>query len=241
MDIFESIANVSLFKPKGVTIDYLAEVDESVSEIDKQRPLTAEITHKLQEEILFDRVHASAVIEGNSLSRRETIVVLSSGILEAGSRKDQQEVINLADACLYLQDCLENKLPLSVKLIKELHQKMLTNIDDENADRFRNKDVAISGAKISPPSHMDVQSLIEKIIDVESSLNVHTIQKAAWMHWAIARVHPFIDGNGRIARMLQDYVLLKDRYVPASVQPEDREKTTMKHLNKLTSITVKNS
>ena len=224
MDIFESIANVSLFKPKGVTIDYLAEVDESVSEIDKQRPLTAEITHKLQEEILFDRVHASAVIEGNSLSRRETIVVLSSGILEAGSRKDQQEVINLADACLYLQDCLENKLPLSVKLIKELHQKMLTNIDDENADRFRNKDVAISGAKISPPSHMDVQSLIEKIIDVESSLNVHTIQKAAWMHWAIARVHPFIDGNGRIARMLQDYVLLKDRYVPASVQPEDREK-----------------
>jgi prophage maintenance system killer protein len=71
---------------------------------------------------------------------------------------------------------------------------------------------------------MDVQSLIEKIIDVESSLNVHTIQKAAWMHWAIARVHPFIDGNGRIARMLQDYVLLKDRYVPASVQPEDREK-----------------
>ena len=224
MDIFESIANVSLFKPKGVTIDYLAEVDESVSEIDKQRPLTAEITHKLQEEILFDRVHASAVIEGNSLSRRETIVVLSSGILEAGSRKDQQEVINLADACLYLQDCLENKLPLSVKLIKELHQKMLTNIDDENADRFRNKDVAISSAKISPPSHMDVQSLIERIIDVESSLNVHTIQKAAWMHWAIARVHPFIDGNGRIARMLQDYVLLKDRYVPASVQPEDREK-----------------
>ena len=125
MDIFESIANVSLFKPKGVTIDYLAEVDESVSEIDKQRPLTAEITHKLQEEILFDRVHASAVIEGNSLSRRETIVVLSSGILEAGSRKDQQEVINLADACLYLQDCLENKLPLSVKLIKELHQKKI--------------------------------------------------------------------------------------------------------------------
>ncbi|KAF0567730.1 Fic domain protein [Psychrobacter nivimaris] len=224
MDIFESIANVSLFKPKGVTIDYLAEVDESVREIDKQRPLTAEITHKLQEEILFDRVHASAVIEGNSLSRRETIVVLSSGILEAGSRKDQQEVINLADACLYLQDCLENKLPLSVKLIKELHQKMLTNIDDENAGRFRNKDVAISGAKISPPSHMDVQSLIEKIIEVESSLNVHTIQKAAWMHWAIARVHPFTDGNGRIARMLQDYVLLKDRYVPASVQPEDREK-----------------
>jgi Fic family protein len=226
MDIFESIENYDLFKPKGVTIDYLAEVDESVSEIDKQRPLSTDITHKLQEEILFDRVHASAVIEGNSLSRRETIVVLSSGILEAGSRKDQQEVKNLADACLYLQDCLENKSPLSAHLIKELHQKLLANIDDENAGRFRDKDVAISGAKLNPPSHMDVALLIDKIVEIDNDgdINVHPIHRAAWMHWAIARVHPFIDGNGRMARLLQDYVLLKNRYVPASVQPEDREK-----------------
>jgi Fic family protein len=224
MDIFSEIANFDLFKPKGVTVDYLEEVDESVSEIDKQRPLATDITHKLQEEILFDRVHASAVIEGNSLSRRETIVVLSSGILEAGSRKDKQEVINLADACLYLQDCLDNKQPLSVHLIKELHQKLLIKIDDENAGRFRNVDVAISGAKLNPPSHMDVQSLIESIVKVESESNMHPIQKAAWMHWVIARVHPFIDGNGRMARLLQDYVLLKSGYVPASVQPEDREK-----------------
>lgn len=224
MDIFESIVNFDLFKPKGVTADYLAEVDESVSEIDKQRPLTSDITQKLQEEILFDRVHASAVIEGNSLSRRETIVVLSSGILEAGSRKDQQEVINLADACLYLQDCLESKQPLTVHLIKELHQKLLAEIDDDNAGRFRSVDVAISGAKLNPPSPLDVQILIERIIEVESTTNIHPIHKAAWIHWAIARVHPFVDGNGRMARLLQDYVLLKDRYVPASVQPEDREK-----------------
>lgn len=224
MNIFESIVDVSLFKPKGVTIDYLAEVDESVSEIDKQRPLSSDIIYKLQEEILFDRVHASAVIEGNSLSRRETIAVLSNGILEAGSRKDQQEVKNLADACLYLQDCLESKAPLTIHIIKELHQKLLFNIDNKNAGTFRTKDVAISGAALIPPSHLDVQTLMEKVVEIEQSLDVHTIQKGAWMHWTITRIHPFVDGNGRIARLLQDFVLLKDRYVPASVQPEDREK-----------------
>ncbi|MEX2954093.1 Fic family protein [Serratia fonticola] len=224
MNIFEEILDIERLRPKGVTQDYLEEVVESVKEIDAQRPLPAHITQKLQEEILFDRVHASAVIEGNKLSRRETIVVLSSGILEAGSRKDQQEVINLADACLYLQECLENNIELSVQLIKELHQKLLTDLDNKNAGKFRDQDVAISGARIKPPSHLDVQELIEKIVNFEKTIDIHPIHKAAWLHWSIARVHPFIDGNGRMARLLQDYILLKNRYVPASVQPEDRER-----------------
>ncbi|MEN1738550.1 Fic family protein [Pseudomonas aeruginosa] len=224
MEIQDQIKNIELFSPRGITADYLAEVDESVKEIDSQRPLQPHIVEKLQSEILYDRVHASAVIEGNKLSRRETIVVLSSGIVEAGSRKDQQEVINLADACLYLQECLDNKTPLSVQLVKELHQKILTDIDPVNAGCFRGVDVAISGAKISPPSHLDVPHLIQSIVALENSAAGHPIQIAAWIHWAFARVHPFVDGNGRVARLVQDYVLLKNNYVPASVQPEDRER-----------------
>lgn len=224
MDIQKEIEEIDRFSPRGVTLDYLEEVDESIKEIDSQRPLAPHITEKLQSEILYDRVHASAVIEGNKLSRRETIVVLSSGIVEAGSRKDQQEVINLADACLYIQECLDNKISLSVQLIKELHQKILKGIDNGSAGTFRSVDVAITGAKVSPPSHLDVPHLIRKIVDLENTVNIHPIHKAAWIHWAFARVHPFIDGNGRVARLIQDYVLLKHRYVPASVQPEDRER-----------------
>lgn len=224
MDIQKEISDLDRFTPKGVTLDYLEEVDESIKEIDGQRPLAAHITEKLQSEILYDRVHASAVIEGNKLSRRETIVVLSSGIVEAGSRKDQQEVINLADACLYLQECLDNKISLSVQLVKELHQKILKDIGNNPSGSFRSIDVAITGAKVSPPSHLDVPHLISQIVDLENSVNIHPIHKAAWIHWAFARVHPFVDGNGRVARLIQDYVLLKHRYVPASVQPEDRER-----------------
>ncbi len=224
MDIQKEILDLNRFLPKGVTLDYLEEVDESIKEIDDQRPLAPHITEKLQSEILYDRVHASAVIEGNKLSRRETIVVLSSGIVEAGSRKDQQEVINLADACLYLQECLDNKISLSIHLVKELHQKILKDIDKCSAGSFRSIDVAITGAKVRPPSHLDVPHLVSQIVDLENSAIIHPIHKAAWIHWAFARVHPFVDGNGRVARLIQDYVLLKHRYVPASVQPEDRER-----------------
>jgi len=130
----------------------------------------------------------------------------------------------LADACLYLQECLDNNVALSVQLIKELHQKLLKEIDNRNAGTFRTVDVAISGAKLKPPSHLDVPHLISEIVRCENSTILHPIHKAAWIHWAFARVHPFVDGNGRIARLIQDYVLLKHRYVPASVQPEDRER-----------------
>lgn len=224
MNILTEVTDFGRFEPRGATLDYLEEVEESIAEIDAQRPLAPHILEKLQKEILYDRVHASAVIEGNKLSRRETIVVLSSGIVEAGSRKDQQEVINLADCCSYLQDSLDAKAELSVHLIKELHQKLLASIDNVNAGRFRTVDVAITGAKITPPSHLEVPHLIEGVVKLANENGGHPLQKAAWLHWAFARIHPFIDGNGRIARLLQDYILLRDRYVPATVQPEDRER-----------------
>lgn len=224
MDINTEILDYDRFAPRGATLDYLEEVDESVSEIDGHRPLQPHIIDKLQKEILYDRVHASAVIEGNRLSRRETIVVLSSGIVEAGSRKDQQEVVNLADCCFYLQECLTDKCELTVQFIKELHQKLLKDIDQKNAGTFRSIDVAITGAKVSPPNFMDVPHLVQAIVAKANSIKGHPIQQAAWLHWAFARVHPFVDGNGRIARLLQDYVLLNNNYVPATVQPEDRER-----------------
>ena len=224
MDIYESIKNINLFEPKGASTDYLEEVLVSITEIDNQRPLSPHIVEKIQEEILYDRVHSSAVIEGNKLSRRETIAVLSSGVIEAGSRKDQQEVKNLADCILYVKEGLDAKEVISKKIILELHQKLLSDLDSDNAGRFRTEDVVISGAKEIPPSHFDVPLLIDSILNILNSTTVSGIQKAAYVHWAMARVHPFKDGNGRMARLLQDYILLQEHLVPATIQPEDREK-----------------
>jgi hypothetical protein len=86
--MLEALLNVSLFEPTGASLDLINAVTEAVGRINAERPLPSEVTKKLQTEILYDRVHSSAVTEGNRLSKRETIVVLTTGVVEAGSRRD---------------------------------------------------------------------------------------------------------------------------------------------------------
>lgn len=224
MALIDEIVDINSFSAKGASLDYMDEVMDSVREIDQQRPLSAHIVDKIQKEILYDRVHSSAAIEGNKLSRRETIAILSSGIIEAGSRKDQQEVENLADCIVYMQELLTAKEELNIRIVKELHQKLLYSLDDKNAGNFRTEDVAITGAAVNPPSYLDIPLLVSKILEVVKNEDISAIQKATYIHWAFARVHPFKDGNGRMARLLQDYILLQGNMVPATIQPEDREK-----------------
>lgn len=82
---------IGIFEPTGASAEIVAYVSDAIAEINAVRPLAPGLTHKLAEEILFDRVHSSAVTEGNRLTRRETIVVLAEGLVEAGSRKDHVE------------------------------------------------------------------------------------------------------------------------------------------------------
>jgi Fic family protein len=178
---------------------------------------------KLQTEILHDRVHSSAVTEGNRLSRRETIVVLTSGLVEAGAKRDELEVRNLAEAILLLEEALEQSQDLTVHFLRQLHATVMRDFPNCEPGSFRGEDVVISGAKVNPPSHMDVPAFVEAVLNANGKLEGHALQRAAWLHWAIARIHPFKDGNGRISRLLQDYVLLAERCVPSALTSADRE------------------
>src|SRR5947199_4437171 len=115
--MIEALLNFSLFEPTGASVDLFSEVDAAIKEINSRRPLSSQITEKLETEILYDRVHSSAVTEGNRLSRRETIVVLTTGVVEAGPKRDVLEVRNLAEAILELQQCLDNKEKLAPLLV----------------------------------------------------------------------------------------------------------------------------
>lgn len=216
---------IELFAPTGATQEIVGYVDEAVQEIESFRPLDAALTSKLAEEILFDRVHSSAVTEGNRLTRRETIVVLSEGVVEAGSRRDRLEVKNLANAMIRLQECLDTGTPLDPILLRQLHHLILAELDEDEAGAYRTEDIAISGAAVRPPAFQDVPELMRSILEAEEleSADYHPLQKAAWLHWAICRVHPFTDGNGRIARLAQDHRLLKEHYVPSVLRAEDRD------------------
>jgi Fic family protein len=220
-----NLADISMFEPRGATADLLQQVKESIREINSRRPLPRLVIERLQSDILADRVHSSAVTEGNRLSRRETIVVLTTGLVEAGTRRDTLEVRNLAEAIMQVDEALRNHDRLAPILFRTLHKTLLHEIDDANAGRFRTEDVAISGAKFQPPSFLNVDCLIQEVLNssVITDETIEPIQKATWLHWAIARIHPFRDGNGRMARIMQDYILISAGLVPSPLQSEDRE------------------
>lgn len=223
--VIDDILKPEMFAPGGASMYVMEEVDAIIASIDARRPLSPELVARMESEILADRVHSSAVTEGNRLSRRETLVVLSTGLIEAGSRKDVTEVRNLARAITETEQAIFRGEPITPLLLRQLQGILLEDIERVGVGSFRAENVAISGATHQPPDFHDVPELVTAVCNhlAESYDQLHPIQLATWAHWAIARIHPFRDGNGRLARLVQDYVLLRKHYVPAPLRSEDRE------------------
>jgi len=221
----DDILRPELFAPTGAALYVIEEIDAIIAKIDAKRPLSADLIARLEGEILADRVHSSAVTEGNRLSRRETLVVLSTGLIEAGSRKDVTEVRNLARAITETEQAIGRGESVTPLLLRQLQGLLLQDIERVGVGIFRTENVAISGATHQPPDFNDVPELVEAVCAhlAASYDHLHAIQLATWAHWATARIHPFRDGNGRLARLMQDYVLLRKHYVPAPLRSEDRE------------------
>jgi Fic family protein len=214
------------FTPSGATVELLGDVDSVVAEIDRSRPIPAHISQAFREELVYDRIYSSAVTEGNRLSRRETIALLEAGVIEAGSRKDVAEVESLGRAVLALDAMLQSKSPLSEGAVRELHSIVTAEDSSAKPGFYRLDEVTISGSTVTPPSAGDVPDLVRQIVSriLEAGSDESPVVIAAWAHWALTRVHPFRDGNGRVARLLQDYVLIDRGYFAIPLFAEDRER-----------------
>ena len=114
---------------------------------------------------------------------------------------------------------------MSGVFLRHLQGIILQDVERDGVGSFRQENVAISGAAVQPPTFQDVPILIDRVITTlnSSPRNLHPLQLAAWVHWVIARIHPFRDGNGRVARLIQDFVLVQFHLVPAPLRSEDRE------------------
>ena len=97
----------------------------------------------------------------------------------------------------------------------------MKGVNDSIAGVLRNRDVMIAGAKRQPPDSRMVSDLIDKFFQYlrEDKQMTNGLVLAAWAHWAIARIHPFEDGNGRLARLWQDMLLLRSDYTAAIIRP----------------------
>ena len=204
---------------------YFNEVDKLKKELDNKRPIPKETLRSLEESINLEWTYNSNGIEGNTLTLRETQVVLEGITVGGKSIKEHLEAINHEKAILYLNDLVKENNPITEGNIKSIHQLVLKDIDDENAGRYRRENVTIKGATHIPPDYLKVPELMEKLIlNYENWNDFHPIIQAALLHGELVKVHPFVDGNGRTSRLLMNLDLMNHGYNPVIIKKEDRLK-----------------
>lgn len=171
----------------------------------------------------IEYTHHSTAIEGNTLTLMETKLVLEDKISVGGKNlREIYEQVNHQQAFRYVKDCIAKQLPLEEAIVKEIHAILMNNIFVGGI--YRNVDVYISGAQHTPPSptemYRQIQEFYADLTWKERQLN--PIELAAWTHAEFVRIHPFPDGNGRTSRLLMNYQLLANNFVPISIAKENR-------------------
>ena len=205
--------------------NYFDEVDSLKKELDSKRPIPKETLKSLKESINLEWTYNSNGIEGNTLTLRETQVVLEGITVGGKSIKEHLEAINHEKAILYLDDLVKDKNPITEWNIKNIHQLILKDIDNENAGRYRKENVTIKGATHVPPDYIKIPELMEKLILNYNTWNeYHPIIKAVLLHGELVKIHPFVDGNGRTSRLLMNLDLMNSGYNPVIIKKESRLK-----------------
>ena len=203
--------------------DYFDEIDNKKKALDSKRPLSRETWVSLRENNILNWTYNSNAIEGNTLTLRETKVVLEGITIGGKSVVEHLEIINHREAIYFLEDLIKNKELVSEWNIKNIHHLVLKEIDNKNAGQYRTENVIISGATHTPPAHYQVKARMEELINLYSTWdNYHPIVKAALLHGEFVKIHPFIDGNGRTARLLMNFEVMKAGYLPIVIKKEDR-------------------
>ena len=199
-------------------------IDNKKKELDNFRPISPHLLRNLEEWFKVELTYTSNAIEGNTLSRQETALVVEKGITVRGKTINEHlEAVNHAEAIDYLKNFVESK-SISEEDILRIHEIVLKGIEHDYAGRYRDMPVRISGSMVILPNYIKVPMLMNKFVSVINSSDLHPIALASEVHYELVTIHPFIDGNGRTARLLMNLILMQYGYPPAIIQKREREK-----------------
>lgn len=208
---------------KYILKNKLEQIDE-LAEFLKNNPLPSAFLHSLEEDFKLDYTYNSNAIEGNTLTLKETKVVLEGVAIGGKTLKEHFEAINHAEAIDFIKNIIKDKEPLSQTQIKSIHKLILKNINDKNAGVYRNTNVRISGAKHTPPHFTQIQSQMDNFLQwyEKEAMLLHPVIRASRVHINFVKIHPFIDGNGRSARLLMNLELLKANLLAINIKNEKK-------------------
>ena len=199
----------------------LLQIERKKVELDGRRPLTAGEVARLNEEFIVEFTYNSNAIEGNTLTLRETDLVLRGLTIDKKPLKDHMEAVGHKEAFEFVSELVKNNVPISESVIKQIHYLVLA---DKKEDRgvYRRVPVRIMGAQHEPVQPYLIAPKMEELLRNFVESTEHIVTKLARFHIEFEGIHPFIDGNGRTGRLLVNLELMKAGYPPIDIKFTDR-------------------
>lgn len=203
----------------------LTEVEAKRERLNTLRPLTPGEVKRLRDEFVIEFTYNSNAIEGNTLTLKETAMVLEGMTIDRKPLKDHLEAVGHRDAFLYVEEIARQELPLSEFVIKSIHSLVLMD-QPEDKGVFRRIPVRIMGAFAEPVQPYLIEPKITELLaaDEQRRETMKPIERIARFHLEFEGIHPFIDGNGRTGRLIMNLDLIRCGYPPINVKYTDRKK-----------------
>ena len=199
----------------------LLRIDKKKKELDGRRPLTDGEVARFNEEFIVEYTYNSNAIEGNTLTLRETDLVLRGLTIDRKPLKDHMEAVGHKEAFEYVSELVKDNVPISENVIKQIHFLVLADKKDDRGV-YRRVPLRIMGAQHEPVQPYLIEPKMEQLLRDFKESSEHIVTKLARFHIEFEGIHPFIDGNGRTGRLLVNLELMKAGYPPIDIKFTDR-------------------
>jgi Fic family protein len=196
-------------------------IDRKMNELETRRPLTDGEVERLREQFVVEYTYNSNAIEGNTLTLRETDLVLRGLTIDQKPLKDHMEVVGHKEAFEFVSELVKDKVPMSESIIKQIHYLVLADKRDDRGV-YRRVPVRIMGAQHEPVQPYLIQPKMEQLLNDFAESTEHIVTKLARFHIEFESIHPFIDGNGRTGRLLVNSEFMKAGFPPINIKFADR-------------------
>lgn len=199
----------------------LQDIDDLKAKIDSFRPLSEDVLKQIQEYYKIGLTYSSNALEGNTLDLAETKVVIEDGLTINGKPlRDHLETLGHASAFNKLLELAKSNT-INEENIKILHKIFYEKIDSDNAGNYRQKPVIVTGANVNFPLPKELDDKMQEFVSMLPQLkqDLHAVEYAAMLHALFVNIHPFIDGNGRVARLIMNLALLQSGYNITIIPP----------------------
>lgn len=178
------------------------------------------VSNRVSKDFLVDFVYNTHSLDGKIISKEEVLAVIN-GEEENVNDKAKKLINNTLAGFNFILNMLEKNEDLTENKLKDLHEVIMQGLGVGGL--YRNVDISIKGSNHTPPSYIKVYDRMKKYFDTIEDSEKDLYENIAFSHLQLAKIHPFLDGNGRLARLILNYELLKNNLKPIVIEENKKE------------------